>query len=387
MILGKRETRYTTGSAFTRRTVAVPCWTGTAPTPDPDEALIRSPLRRRTAVLALGLLALAAVPGWLLLRPDALPDGTFASAVAFSTPIPDAPLLDPDSDAMVALLGAPDRPLTLNTGKYGQPVYEATGDAPARRLTISRAGKAEGDWGANVLQGRTVRIPDDAVPSSGDDGKLVVVDRERGQVVDLWRAERTADGWTAEWGGLYPLSGSGSSHAPAYGDGVFDQPYPEPLSRGTGSGISSLAGVLRADELASGVVEHALVFVTDRACGPAQTGPHRWPATTTDGFVTDGPCVPQGARVQLDPALDLELVPGLTRVERIVGRALQRYGAYAIDIGGARMGVVTEVARTAEHRALYEELFAELGLVHPDFQALRNLPLDRARVLARWDGA
>lgn len=334
---------------------------------------------------ALGLVAALAVAGTSAVALAPSDDAVFAAGRAFSEPVPEDPRLDPASDAIAALLGEPWLALTLNTGEYGQPVYEADADTPLHQVEVTRVGTDE--WGDNVLAHTRVPIPDDAVPSSGDDGKLVVVDRARDRVIDLWRAERTEDGWSAEWGGIYPLSGTGSSESSAYGDGPHHEEWPDPLSRGTGSGISSLAGLLRADELVEGEIDHALVFVTDRACGPPNAGPFRWPATTTDGWVTEGPCIEQGSRVQLDPSLDLESVPGITEVELLVGRALQEHGAYAVDIGGARMGVITEVARTPEQKAAYERLFGELGLVHPDYQALRRIPLDRTRVLASWDGS
>jgi hypothetical protein len=58
------------------------------------------------------------------------------------------------------------------------------------------------------------------------------------------------------------------------------------------------------------------------------------PATASDGKTTLAAALPQGARVQLDPALDLGTLR-LSASERTIAEALQRYGMYLGDTGGA----------------------------------------------------
>ena len=299
---------------------------------------------------------------------------------AFLEPVPNSPRLDPQNVRIVrGLLSEPGTTAILNTYAYGQPVYEADGGTRRYRVHVLRAGQQE--WGDNVLAHQAVPIPEGAQPSSGDDGKLIIVDKESGRVFDLWRAKRVGSGWQAEWGGIYALGGSGSSRRATYGDGPGQVSWPQPLSRGTGSGISSLAGLVRAQDLKVGVIHHALVFSSDRTCGPAQTGPYRWPATTTDGWVTDAPCIPEGARLQLDPRLDLDTLPGLSPLERMVGVALQKYGAYCVDMGGARMALIAEVAHTPSQSVVMDRFQIE-----GDYTPMARLPLSRVRVLATWDG-
>ena len=71
---------------------------------------------------------------------------------------------------------------------------------------------------------------------------------------------------------------------------------------------------------------------------------HRYPATKTDGanLAHAKPCIPEGTRLQLDPRINLDTLPRLTRADKIIGKALQTYGAYAIDNGGARMAIIME---------------------------------------------
>ena len=143
----------------------------------------------------------------------------------------------------------------------------------------------------------------------------------------------------------------------------------------TGAGVSRLAGVVRIAEVERGEIRHPLVFSTDIAC----SGAHRFPASKTDGLSDDPACIPQGARVQLDPDLDVDALEGLTAAERMVARALQRYGAYAIDNGGARM------AYSFERPSGEDDPYPSVGLDR-DYRRMDEIPWERLRVLRSWDG-
>jgi hypothetical protein len=57
------------------------------------------------------------------------------------------------------------------------------------------------------------------------------------------------------------------------------------------------------------------------------------PATGSDGWSTLAGAIPEGARVQLDPSLDLDSL-GLTPWQKTIARALQEYGMLLVDTGG-----------------------------------------------------
>ena len=78
-----------------------------------------------------------------------------------------------------------------------------------------------------------------------------------------------------------------------------------------------------------------------------RTGVVRAPALKTDGNSSRSDCLPAGARLQLDPAIDLRKIKGLSPAERTVARAMQRYGGYVIDRGGAPLSVSFERAPDA----------------------------------------
>mgnify|MGYP000901941647 CR=1 FL=1 len=123
----------------------------------------------------------------------------------------------------------------------------------------------------------------------------------------------------------------------------------------------------------------ALVFATDRACGPEYLGPFFTPAPTTGGWGTDETCMPQGARVQPDPSIDLTSMD-LSRAEVAVARAPQVYGAFCIDNGGTRMGFVAELPADDVGVQVYRDAGLE-----GDYSLLEGVPWDRLRVLVPAD--
>ncbi|MGD9796239.1 MAG: hypothetical protein AB7V43_22460 [Acidimicrobiia bacterium] len=299
----------------------------------------------------------------------------FANSAWLYGTVPSGARLDPRNSAIAAALTAPGTIRTVNVTSFGVPVYEANASTPRYQLNV-RNGGTNGGWGVNDLMTGTVPIPDGAVQAPGSDAKMVIIDRAANKVYDLWAVQRDGNGWSAGWGGVYPLDGDGTSHNPGYQNGVA---WPNPVSRGTGSGISSLSGIITAREIEAGQINHALVFATDITCGPAQSGPFRFPATTTDGSGS-GNCVEEGTRVQLDPSIDLASIPGISKAELAVGRALQTYGAYVIDRGGSRMGFIAEMPTAFSGNPYPAAGFSG------DYNTLGRIPWSGLRVLASWNG-
>ena len=90
-----------------------------------------------------------------------------------------------------------------------------------------------------------------------------------------------------------------------------------------------MAGVVRPEEIAQGHIDHAIAFATPYtradyiAC----------PATHTDGKYADPAAMPEGARIQLDPSINVD-AQTWPRWKKIIARALQTYGAILVDTSG-----------------------------------------------------
>ncbi|MCH9734657.1 MAG: hypothetical protein K0U78_08910, partial [Actinomycetia bacterium] len=191
--------------------------------------------------------------------------------------------------------------------------------------------------------------------NSGSDGVLVTVDEASGLIFEFWRAVKSGDQWSTSFGAVNSLRGSGWGGA------------------ATGSGASRLAGVIRMAEIAAGHIPHALALQSNNTCPT-----FRSPALKSDGTSTNDDCIPEGARLQLDPSLDLstlDLSPG----ELAVATAMQRYGGYVMDVSAVPLSVSFELDTDAA-RGTLGSTYEDAGF-RWDYDAMERIPWDKMRVL------
>lgn len=246
-----------------------------------------------------------------------------------------------------------DNALYANLVAFGVPVYTATSTTPRYTVTCTVT-----NWGPCPFKGLQVPIPTGAKPSPGSDGAMVVVDEAAQRTYEFWQGRLIGGTWTAGWGAVHNLAGSGWG-----GTGA-----------GTASGASRLGGVIRIAEIAAGEIPHALALQTDNPCRTV----FRPPAIKTDGGSDRADCIPEGARVRLDPAVDLEAL-NLAPAVRAVGRALQTYGAYIVDNGGSPLSVSFETVPGATAASI-GSIYQQAGL-RWDYDGLPGLPYNRLQVL------
>lgn len=278
--------------------------------------------------------------------------GTFDSPFSASSPwrqrIPPNPPIDPDSAAMIAAV-QPEPALVANLVEFGIPIYRTNADTPTYTVNC------EMNWGVCPFAGWPVPIPEHAAPHSGSDGALVKVDESSGVIFEWWQAVKKGDEWSTSFAAVNSLAGSG------WGGGA------------TGAGASRLAGVVRVAEIASGEIQHALALQSNNACST-----FRPPALKSDGTSERDDCIPQGARLQLDPSLDLSTLD-LTAGELAVATAMQRYGGFVMDESGAPLSVSFELDTRAAPGAL-GSVYQDAGF-RWDYDAMESVPWDKLRVL------
>lgn len=311
--------------------------------------------RIRAQLAGLATLALASA-AWLAGGTDpvqaATPPRSFAATSPFNVAIPASPKIDPNSAAMVSRVTRTGQ-LHAAMHEFGIPVYTATASTP--RYTVRCT--MEPAWGRCPLTGLKVPIPTNAVPQVGSDGAMVVLDPTTGMLHEYWQLRRSGSGWVTSWAAVNPHAGSG------WGGGS------------TGAGASRLGGVVRTAEIAAGSINHALVVSTDNACPRV----FRAPAVKTDGSSSRSDCLPEGSRLQLDPSLDLDKISGLTRGEKAVAKAMQTYGAYVIDNGGAPLTVSFERAADASW-STPGSVYQSAGFSW-DYYGMPRVPWHKLRVL------
>ena len=87
--------------------------------------------------------------------------------------------------------------------------------------------------------------------------------------------------------------------------------------------------------------------------------------------------MPIGARLRLDPAVDVDAL-GLGRVASAIAKSAQRYGFIVVDTAGA-VGVVAESGAMERARTGRDPWPEVLG--GPSYTALKGFPWDRVSVL------
>lgn len=159
---------------------------------------------------------------------------------------------------------------------------------------------------------------------------MLLVDRTANLEWDFWHASNTGGSWSC---GVCAMMDTSSSS-----DGV--RPYPQSMyptwweSHGARAcGFPLAAGLITVEEMQAGRIEHALVFAypgirSRYFMAPAST------AQPTVGALSSTSGIPCGARIQLDPTIDVNTL-GLSASGRVIARALQEYGAYIGDFNGS----------------------------------------------------
>jgi hypothetical protein len=191
--------------------------------------------------------------------------------------------------------------------------------------------------------------------AGGGDGHYSVIDPSQGKVFAEWAA--TNGGRNAGWGSVVDITGNGVEPA-----GMTS----------TGSRIARHAGVITEAEMTAGVINHALFFSSNQVGGG-----FRFPAAKTDQG--GGAPAQEGMRIQLDPSFNVA-ASNLSRPAKIIAVALQRYGAYVGDGGGATVALIAEYKGNTISPA-----YKAAG-VTGDYFGLNDIPWGKIRVLKSWNG-
>jgi hypothetical protein len=182
-------------------------------------------------------------------------------------------------------------------------------------------------WGGGY-QG-SVRIPTSAQPDSAGDASMAVIDPTRTKVAEFigmrWTSSTRIDADVAVINNLTDQGVYPSYHgARAYGG-------------------SAIAGLIRKDELAAGVIPHALAVAVDPSSlnrNAPGGNTFVWPANSSDGgngsgYGSDGNLY-MGSLLTIPRSVNVDAL-GLSAQARAVAHALQDYGAYIVDRGGGNV--------------------------------------------------
>ncbi|MGI9657402.1 MAG: hypothetical protein ACR2OD_00730, partial [Gaiellaceae bacterium] len=219
------------------------------------------------------------------------PDCTrpYTDASPWNTAIPASATYEANSAARVGAIGGN---LSSDPTQFTYPVYYASAATPKRAVTLSgwlSQSNADGSTFANI-QNATVQVPvpAGAAPAAGSDAQVIIIDLSTGDEWGFFNFGAAGAGFQATNGYRYNVGWNGAPTTNANGNGFVAR----------GAGVPYLAGLVRPCEVQRGSIEHALAFAYD-----APAGTFVYPAGKSDGSGSGLGALPEGARLQLDPAL------------------------------------------------------------------------------------
>lgn len=230
---------------------------------------------------------------------------------AWNTDVSAAPL-HPQSDAIIATIrsvgGDFIHPDFGGRGEYGIPITVVPPDQHAVPIVYEAYGD-ESDPGP-------FPVPGDAAveggPQSDGDRHVVVVRQGECVLYELFRAFPGSGGaWHADSGARWDLASNATR--------------PLGWTSADAAGLPIMPGLVRYDEVASGVVAHAFRVTFART----QRG-YVLPATHFASNDTNPLLPPMGLRLRLEASYDLSSFTGQARV---IAEAMRRYGLIVADNG------------------------------------------------------
>jgi hypothetical protein len=185
------------------------------------------------------------------------------------------------------------------------------------------AGSCTGTNGVGI-GGQTIHVPASLQPQNGSDGHLTVIESATGQEYDFWDASITGQTISAA---------SGSMVGTNTGNGLGAQ--------GDAANFALTGGLLRPSELASGVIDHALVVTVPCTSANGDDVGYSWPASGGWGEACGdywdesgdhAPLLGQLLRLNLtDAQIAASPAPAW---QKTIMTALSDYGAYIEDTDG-----------------------------------------------------
>ena len=269
----------------------------------------------------------------------------FARDSVWDAPLPADVPIDPESharlDPMLDHVEARQADMffpSISISSYSTPVYIVPADQPRVPVTLDA-------WNPSFKRalGEGVPIPSNARAAAGTDGHLTVYQPSTDSMWEFWKASKRDDGWHAAWGGAM-------RHVSTSAGYYDDDAWPgltgiQGFNWGsTATSLPVAGGLITIQDLREGRIDHALAASVPFACRDS----FLFPAQRTDGLSTRADCMPQGARLRLDPDLDVDALK-IPPVTKLIAKAAQRYGIVVRDkTGGQSIALFAEQVQSGD---------------------------------------
>lgn len=230
----------------------------------------------------------------------------------WNTPIESLPVAERSADYIASMGVDTGLHADFGAGLYegvplGIPFVRVPADQPTVAVTFEVA--EESDPGPYP-------IPADAPVEGGSCGEgdrhVIVVQEGTCLLYELYDARQQADGsWTAYGGARFDLTANDLR--------------PAEWTSADAAGLAILPGLVRYEEIASGVIPHALRFTA-----ATTQDAFIWPARHKAGASSDPGVPPMGQRFRLKAEVD---VSGFSATNQVILQALKTYGVLLADNG------------------------------------------------------
>ncbi|HXT37289.1 MAG TPA: hypothetical protein VN837_17075 [Chloroflexota bacterium] len=208
-----------------------------------------------------------------------------------------------NSAQMIAAIGLGRglHPDFSNQGAYGIPFQVVSGSQKKSPVSFDYA--SESDKGLYP-------IPAKPLIEGGSDRHMLLIDAGTCTLYELYAAQHTSAGWHAGSGAIWNLRSNALR--------------PDGWTSADAAGLPIFPGLVRYDEVARGLIDHALRFTADRTARA-----HLYPARHDAGESGTG-LPPMGLRLRLKSGVDISWAGPQTRV---ILTALKKYGMILADNG------------------------------------------------------
>ena len=190
---------------------------------------------------------------------------------------------------------------------YGIPINPVTAATPRSNVTFTWP--AESDAGPYPIPAS----PKIEGAGAAGDRHILMIDTEACRLWELFAAQKVSGAWRAGSGAIFDLRSNALR--------------PDGWTSADAAGLPIYPGLARYDEVAAGVIAHALRFTV-----PETRKAHIYPARHDASSLTGASYPPMGLRLRLKANVDIS---GYGPQSRVILRALKRYGMILADNGSA----------------------------------------------------
>jgi len=226
--------------------------------------------------------------------------------------------VDPYNDQIIANFSSSPLKADFGSGLWdgapiGIPFVVVCGNQSKSTVTF-RANNYDGNYGDESDPGPYAIPLNAAIEGNGQgDAHVIAVDKDNDILYELYNASVNAGHWEASSGAIFNLKSN--------------QLRQDGWTSADAAGLPIFPGLVRFDEVASGVIDHAIRFTLSKSnVQTAYISPARHKVNGTGGQYG----LPMGARLRLKKDFD---ITGFSPRLQVILVALKKYGIILADIG------------------------------------------------------